>query len=388
MCWEFGGGNGHVRRLKLIGERLQALGFEIVYGLRRPDVGSAIGIPEAVTRAAPNWPLRPVPPDVRKTMTSATYGDFLAQQLLGPYDDLGERFQLWHALIEAERPDLIIADYAPSISLLYYGRVPIVNIGNGYVLPPATLSAFPLLIEDVSIRFEESEVVERINSALHSFNKCPISHYPQINRADQSYLLTLPCLDPYRDQRKDGWLGSPDLKAIGRRTQPSQTIFVYFHEQHQTDARLIEGLVRAGLPGKAIFSTPLRRTVKQLAAAKIRAPGGLAHLPAELSNCGVLVHLGSCGMAMAGIAAGVPQVMIKTDLEKTLIARAITAREAGMVLSWSRFEAPELASAIRNAVESEAMQKAARDLSLENAPYLRIDPVDEITKGIMRILGG
>ena len=58
MCWEFGGGNGHVRRLKLIGERLQALGFEIVYGLRRPDVGSAIGIPEAVTRAAPNWPLK------------------------------------------------------------------------------------------------------------------------------------------------------------------------------------------------------------------------------------------------------------------------------------------------------------------------------------------
>ena len=310
------------------------------------------------------------------------------QQLLGPYDDLGERFQLWHALIEAERPDLIIADYAPSISLLYYGRVPIVNIGNGYVLPPATLPAFPLLIEDVSIRFEESEVVERINSALHSFNKCPISHYPQINRADQSYLLTLPCLDPYRDQRKDGWLGSPDLKAIGLRTRPSQTIFAYFHEQHQTDARLIEGLVRAGLPGKAIFSTPLRRTVKQLAAAKIRAPRGLAHLPAELSNCGVLVHLGSCGMAMAGIAAGVPQVMIKTDLEKTLIARAITVRDAGTVLSWSRFEAPELASAIRNAVESEAMQKAARDLFLENAPYLRIDPVDEITKGIMRILGG
>jgi UDP:flavonoid glycosyltransferase YjiC (YdhE family) len=132
----------------------------------------------------------------------------------------------------------------------------------------------------------------------------------------------------------------------------------------------------------------LRRTVKQLAAAKISAPGGLAHLPAELSNCGVLVHLGSCGMAMAGIAAGVPQVMIKTDLEKTLIARAITARNAGTVLSWSRFEAPELASAIRNAVESEAMQKAARDLSLENAPYLRIDPVDKITKGIMRILGG
>ena len=206
-------------------------------------------------------------------MTSATYGDFLAPQLLGPYDDLGERSQLWHALIDAERPDLIIADYAPSISLLYYGRIPIVNIGNGYVLPPATLPAFPLLIEDVSIRFEESEVVERINSALHSFNKYPISHYPQINRADQSYLLTLPCLDPYRDQRKDGWLGSPDLKAIGRRTQPSQTIFVYFHEQHQTDARLIEAEAQLFANNFAGMTTTLNTLRVAIGMAPLTTPG-------------------------------------------------------------------------------------------------------------------
>jgi hypothetical protein len=40
----------------------------------------------------------------------------------------------------------------------------------------------------------------------------PNSHFPQINRADRSYLLRLPCLDPYRDQRGGGWLGSLDVK--------------------------------------------------------------------------------------------------------------------------------------------------------------------------------
>jgi rhamnosyltransferase subunit B len=61
MCWESGGGNGQARQLKLIGERLHALGFDITYALRRPDVGSAVGIPADAIRTAPNWPLRSAP---------------------------------------------------------------------------------------------------------------------------------------------------------------------------------------------------------------------------------------------------------------------------------------------------------------------------------------
>jgi rhamnosyltransferase subunit B len=382
MCWEFGSGNGHVRQLKIIGERLEALGFDVVYALRRPDAGSAIGIPADAIRAAPNWPLRSPPAHARKAMTSATYGDFLAQLMLGPRDDLAERFQKWHALVDAERPDLIIADYAPSISLLYHSRIPVLAIGNGYVLPPTSLTAFPRLIDDVPMQFEESDAVAQINKALRPYNKLPISYFPQINRADRAYLLTFPCLDPYRESRDGGWLGSPSTKDIVLRMRPAQWMFAYFNEQQQTDARLIEGLVRSRLPGKAIFSVPLRRTVRQLEAADIAAPDGLAYLPFELLSCGVIVHAGNAGMAMAGIAAGIPQVMIRTDIEKTLIAKAIVARNAGTMLRWNTFDMPELAIAIRSAVDNAAMQKAARDLSLENTRYLQLDPVAEIVKGV------
>lgn len=387
MCWEFGSGNGHVRQLKLIGECLEARGFDVVYALRRPDVGSAIGIPADAIRAAPNWPLRPSPAHERKAMTSATYGDFLAQLMLGPRDDLAERLQTWHALVEAERPDLIIADYAPSISLLYHGRIPIFTIGNGYVLPPTSLTSFPRLIDDVPLKYEESDAVAQFNEALRPYNKHPISYFPQINRADRAYLFTFPCLDPYRENRESGWLGSPSTKDIVLRMRSSQWMFAYFNEQQQTDARLIEGLIRARLPGMAIFSTPLRRTVRQLEAADIAAPDGLAYLPFELLSCGVIVHAGNAGMAMAGIAAGIPQVMIRTDLEKTHIAKAIVARKAGTMLSWGEFDMPELAIAIRSAVDNPAMQKAARDLSLENTRYLQLDPVAEIVKDVTELLG-
>jgi rhamnosyltransferase subunit B len=387
MCWEFGSGNGHVRQLKLIGERLQKQGFAVTYALRRPEAGAAVGIPAEATRAAPNWPLRSLPPEDRKAMTSATYGDYLAQLMLGPQDNLSARLQRWNKLIETERPDLIIADYAPSVSLLFHGRIPIIAIGNGYVLPPTSLKSFPRLIDDVRMQYAENDVVEIINQALHPYNKTPISHFPQINRADRSYLLTFPVLDPYREHREGGWLGTPDTKEIVLAMRPAKRLFAYFQEQQQTDARLIEGLIKAGLNGKAIFSLPLRKTIKMLEPAGISVPDGLAYLPIELLSCRVIVHAGSAGMAMAGIAAGVPQVMIKTDLEKTLVAQAIAGRNAGTVLSWSTFEMLDLAVAIRTAAESEKMQKAARDLSLENTRYLQLDPVAEIVKGVTETIG-
>lgn len=387
LCWEFGSGNGHARQLDLIGRQLQRRGFQTVYALRRPDVGTAMGIQAAAIRPAPNWPLRSPPHAERMEMTSATYGDFLAQMMLGPRDNLAERLEKWHSLVYAEQPDLIIADYAPSLSLLFYGHIPIVAIGNGYVLPPTSLDRFPRLIDDMPMQFEEAEAVERFNGALQPYHGKPLSHFPQINRADRSYLLTLPCTDPYREYRKGGWLGTPDIKDIVLRMRSPRSVFAYFQEKHQTDMRLIEGLIRAGLPGKAIFSVPLRRTVKQLEAADIAAPDGLAYLPIELLASSVIVHTGSAGMAMAGIAAGIPQVMIKTDLEKTLIAQAIGARNAGTVLSWSTFDALDLALAIRQTEADATIQKAARSLSLENTPYLQIDAVAEIVKGVASLIG-
>jgi UDP:flavonoid glycosyltransferase YjiC (YdhE family) len=126
--------------------------------------------------------------------------------------------------------------------------------------------------------------------------------------------------------------------------------------------------------------------VRRLEAAGISAPDGLAYLPYELLSCGVVVHQGSAGMAMAGIAAGIPQVTIWTDLEKKLIGESLSARNVGAVLSWDDFKLAELAIAIRNTVDDAAMQKAARDLSLENTRYLQLDPLAEIAKGVADLL--
>lgn len=376
LCWEFGSGGRHVRRLKAIGDQLSTRGFTVSYALRRPEAGMAIGMPAERIKPAP----------AGTDIAGATYGDGLAQTMLGPHDDLSERLRMWRGLVEAERPDVIIADRAPSLSLLFHGHLPIVAIGNGYELPPPSLVSFPRLIDDIPLRFEEGDAVQRINDVLGKYDAVPVERLPQVNRADQHHLLTLPCLDPYREQRGGGWLGSPDTSDIVLRMRPSQKLFAYFDEQRQTDMRLIEGLVRARLSGKAIFSLPLRRTVKQLESHGIGTPDGLAYLPFELLSCGVLVHQGGFGMTVAGIAAGVPQVIIHGDLESALLAKAIAARNAGTVLDDRIFDGPDLAIAIRMTVDDQMMQKAARDLSLENTRYLQRDPIVEVAASVARLV--
>ncbi|MFZ5672299.1 MAG: nucleotide disphospho-sugar-binding domain-containing protein [Pseudomonadota bacterium] len=386
LCWEFGAGNGHARRLQAIGDRLEAMGFTTAFGLRRPEVGAAVGIAAEKIRPAPNWPLNPTVANPAQHMTSATYGDYLAQLMLGPHDDLNERLRRWHDLLEAERPDIVIADYAPSLSLLAHGRIPVAAIGDGYTLPPASLSAFPRLLEDVRLEYQESEAAERINAASRLYNAPPITRYPEINRADQHHLLTLPCLDPYRQQRSGAWLGTADRMAISPHSGAPRHFFSYFQENRQADARLIDGLIESGLSGKAVFLLPLRRTTKRLAAAGIEAPEGLADLTVELARCGVIVHQGTVGMAMAGIAAGLPQVMLRSDLEKTINAQAIAAQGAGISLSWSRFTAGELAAAIRQAVEDPAMRAAARALARANEAWLKLDATGEIANACATLI--
>ena len=91
-------------------------------------------------------------------------------------------------------------------------------------------------------------------------------------------------------------------------------------------------------------------------------------------------------MAMAGIAAGLPQVMLRADLEKTMNAQAIVAQGAGITLGWSTFAAEDLAAAIRQAADDPVMQAAARDLGQANERYLKLDAVSEIANACATLI--
>lgn len=386
LCWEFGQGTGHVQILKAVGDRLRGQGCKVTYVLCSPSTGEAVGIASEDIRRGPGWPLKTVPGYGGHLLTSASYGDIFAQMFLDVEGELDERLGAWRKIVDDERADLVIADYAPGLSLACHGRVPLVAIGNGYTLPPADLATFPI-IGGQSMKYREEDAVERINRVLAAHKLRRIEKLPEINRADHYCLLTYPVFDPYRKDRKDPWLGSPIAPDIARSPAVGSSLFAYFYEKRQLDDRLLDGLAGGGLPGNAVFSMPIRRTAKRLAKADIETPFGLLDLTEELPNTGVLVHQGGLHTCCTGALHGIPQVIVYTDQEKKIHAQALAERGAGFMLEWSDFTAGELAGAIREAARDETVRKAARQLADEMAPFRKIKPVLEVANVVSRFLG-
>jgi len=79
-------------------------------------------------------------------------------------------------------------------------------------------------------------------------------------------------------------------------------------------------------------------------------------------------------------------IILTTDLEKTLIGHALAERNAATVLLWDEFDMLDLAVAIRKTEDSDVMQTAARNLSLENTRYLQLDTVGEIARNVTELL--
>ena len=387
LGWEFGQGTTHARILKAIGDQLREQGCETIYALCAPSLGEEAGIAKEHIRRGPGWPLKTAPGFGAETLTSASYGDIFAQMLLDVEGELDERLSRWGKIIDAERPHLIIADYAPGLSLAAYGRVPLIAQGNGYTLPPVELASFPIIGRQ-PLKYREADAVERINRILVGRGLKPIEKFPEINRADRHCLLTYPIFDPYRAHRKDPWLGSPVIPGVSRNKERGTSLFAYFYETRQVDKRLLEGLVGGGIRGTAVFSNPIRQTAKTLGKAGIETPFGLLDLAEELPKVAVLVHQGGLNTCCAGALAGIPQVIVNTDQEKMLYAQALTERGAGFVLEWSSFTAGGLAAAIREAWRDEAVALAADKLASELTPFGKATPVDTVVNIALKLASG
>lgn len=386
MCWEFGEGNAHAWILKAIGDRLGQQGCKVTYALCTPAAGEEVGIARADIRRGPGWPLKSVSGYDPDSLTAASYGDIFAQMFLDIDGELDERLRFWRRILDEERPDLVIADYAPGVSLAYFGSVPIIAIGNGYTLPPADLPGFPLLDQRQSLKYSEGDVVERVNRILATHGLATIDRLPQINRAHRSFLLTYPIFDPYRAERSDPWLGSPIVQDIPRSPELGSSLFAYFYEKRQLDDRLISGLVDGGLSGNAVFTMPIRQTARKLAKAGIDTPFGLLNMAEELPKTRVLVHQGGLHMSCSGALHGIPQVIVYTDQEKKLHASALFERGAGFMLEWSDFTAGGLAAAIREAARDEGVISSARALAEETAQFGMADPVHEIASTVLKLV--
>ena len=257
FAYEFGSGLGHLNRLIAVARSL-AGAVRSVFAV--PDLKLAAPL---ITRALSDVALvkqgyvweAPTGAEARQAPTH-TLADVLALFSFAEPERLSEKVGQWHSLVEEIRPDLIVADFAPTLRLSTQGRVPMVVVGNGYTVPPDAQKLPPLRPwqDEVpaSSRRAEQRILENLGRLTHPVGRFQPESLAGLFNGDRSFVCTITEFDPYAGYREKPVIWPFNVPAIqpgsaeAERSGPD--IFVYMAASHPTFEPLLAALNRIGRP--------------------------------------------------------------------------------------------------------------------------------------------
>jgi len=386
LCaWEFGGDLGHVRRLMPIAAALRAAGHSVVLAFRDSSFLEAAlgeGFPGFVA------PLLRAPPTVSPSPLS--FPDILLN--LGFDDPAGLRGALraWRSLYELVKPDLLLADYAPTALLAARG-LPMrrVTIGTGFSLPRDG-DPLPALrpwarAEEGVLRALDDRLVNSIRAAMHGVSREAPRHAREIFEANAHLLCTFPEIDPFGPRDGVEYVGPQGDAATGVEAHWSSArprVFAYLKPRYPRFAAALAGLRALG--AEAIVAAPGLTPEEAHAAsdATLRVVPAAVRLDAILRDANLCVAHAGPGLAARALVNGIPLALLPMQLEQFLVAQRL--KDGGSAeLSNPEEPAPEFASWFRALLERDDLRRAARD----RAQALRGYSFDEATARAARRIG-
>ena len=244
LAWELGNGLGHVLPMSQLAIALCARGHEVHLVLRdlslaRAGLGRAWREPGLHLWQAPVW-LHPVVGRAAPTCHAELLFDagyLNAERLSG-------LVQAWRQLFDRLKPELLVADFAPTALLAARGRrLCRVLFGSGFSIPP-DCTPVPSYREwdppaPGHAEAAQSQVLATCNQVLAALGEPPMHTLNELHRADEVWLTGWPAWDPYR-----AWRAGTSLRCWGAMPVPElglpprwpagagRRVLAYLHADH------------------------------------------------------------------------------------------------------------------------------------------------------------
>lgn len=379
LGWELGAGSGHARPLKAIGAALAARGHRISYALQQTDaLAPAEGEDVWQAPVSPRLLVSSARPAARPP---ATMGDILAR--VG-FDDAGivaANVSAWRRLVRAVRPDVVVADFAPSLLLAVRGEVPSVSVGDGFVNPPASMPRFPSLT-GAAASYDEEQLLAAVSQGLRSAGARPIERLPEVFAAERTLAASFAELDPYAAQRP--LPASPpsfDFPLPSLDRPPGDEVFVYALQTLGIDAPLWKGLAEAGLPTRvhvARVDNAYREALAGMGFLVEAAPVPFAEIAARSR---VTIAHGH-GFASSALVSGLPHVVFHYDIEKLCLGLAVARLGVGGHVPLHAIDPPKFAASLRQLYADASIARRSRDLAATLRARLSRDYVGDVVEAV------
>ena len=319
LAWEMGAGLSHATRLLVVAKALKALGWAPVVAAR--DVSTLVDryrVENISVVQAPQHKSQ-VPPG--EVFRARSFADIVASCGFQRLEALWPVVVAWDSLLDLMRPAAVVADYCPILPLACLGRIAVVTIGDGFVVPPGHLPKMPQLQgKGTEMALEEVSLAHACEVQRRRGIRCLPTSLPKLIAGDASVVCTFPELDVYGRHRQvpaSGPLAS-HLTPVSRPTQPS--LFAYLAGDFPKSRKLLQAILDSGIPAAAY----VRDAPDDLKHA-LRARGLTIHdepPPPEraFAEATLVIHHGGIGTSEACLMLGRPQLLLTRHLEQSLNA--------------------------------------------------------------------
>jgi UDP:flavonoid glycosyltransferase YjiC (YdhE family) len=373
FAWEFGGDLGHASRLVPIARELRRLGHEPLFAFRDLTLLGAFAAEDFEWFAAPRLRLPPAP-----NASPLSSSDILLNLGYADAPGLSGALRAWLSLLELAKPDLLVADYAPTALLAARSsNVPRLTIGTGFSVPslaepiPALRAWHPT----------DRATLERIDTGLvecvaRAFEKLPRGGTsPRTARdvfdAEAHLLCTFPELDPFGPREGVEYLGpqgDPESGVDAAWTGSSPRVFAYLKPRDTRFGRVVEAL--AALGGEVHVAAPGLDPIQASALSKgsLRVHAAPLRLDGFLQDADLCVFHAGPGLAARALVAGVPMALLPMHLEQFLVGRRLVDSGVARMLA-PEANLPDLAAWLAEAAGNPALKAAARDQAGKHAAY-------------------
>jgi UDP:flavonoid glycosyltransferase YjiC (YdhE family) len=367
LAWQIGDGRGHVSKLRFIGEALKARGVTCTAALTRLEHADEIRHVADRIHSAPPLPYFHHLRIERGEQPAATYGEFLGDLGFASPHIIAEHVLFWRKLIEVDRPDIVIGEQAPSTLLAARSLgIPVVALGTTYTLPPTTMAAFPVLLEEYHERkWSEGQMCDAINSVVVRLGVRPLTRLSEVYTADAALPVGLRMLDPYAGARIEPRLppNAPDVAAHETAWRQRHEVFVYLSAGFRPDRSILDFVQRVKLPLRIYMANGNPQM-----AARLRARGAIVEdepvVPATIARRSRLMfHSGNMGTMCLGIKAGIPQISVPQQLEQMYHARCLERTGAATTLGWGERSGAIFADRVASLYEDDRTHLSALALA-------------------------
>jgi len=298
----------------------------------------------------------------------ASYAELLLHQGWHAREPLWALVHGWVNLFRTFRPDLLLADHSPAALLAARAaRLPAVQIGNGFELPPAA-SPLPSIrvweeVPEARLVASEGSALANANAVFHAFKAPPLERLADLFDLAGKVYATFAELDHYGERAGVEYVGPAYSLDLGERVDwplgEGPRVFAYLRPLVAGAEALLEALAERRGPGVCAAVGFSAETIARFARDHLRVVPGPVALAPLLEGASAAVTYGSIGTLAPFLLAGVPVLMVPQTVEQYLVSRRVEAWGGGLLVRGARTRSAFAAAIERLVGEASYRERAA-----------------------------